>query len=352
MGLGGAQTLVKGIFEHQKENKDIFLFVLRRKELVIDVEHINVRTSRRVSKYSWSQLFELKRIIETEKIDILHCHLLKSNFFGFLLKKIWFPDIILIVHEHGGIAFERIYKQFIKLAFRQIDLFLLVSNEMERHLLSILHKGNVKSKVLHNFVDTQKFQIFKGIDPLENKIKMGYSRHHFICGYAGRISSEKGWRLFLETASHFKDKLDIKFLIAGDGQEKEQLLYELGQKNHVSNVRYLGYVKDMTHFYTLLDCLIMPSYTESMGSVQLEAQASGVAVLASDIPGLREVVNNNIDCLLFEKGNAKEITEKLRFLHSDINHRNQLVENGYLNVKKYDVISYNESLNAVYQSIK
>ncbi len=71
LGLGGAQTLVKGIFEVQKNNADIFLYALRKREINVKVDHLNVRCYKSESKYSFGPLRELKGIIEKEKVEVI-----------------------------------------------------------------------------------------------------------------------------------------------------------------------------------------------------------------------------------------------------------------------------------------
>src|SRR3989344_3696257 len=103
LGLGGAQTVVKGIFENQRKNKDIFLYVLRKREINIDVDHPNVKIFNSNKKYSLASIQELRNLIEKEQISIIHCHLFRSQVFGWILKRFYFPNIKLIFHEHGQI---------------------------------------------------------------------------------------------------------------------------------------------------------------------------------------------------------------------------------------------------------
>jgi len=108
LGLGGAQTVVRGIFESQKDNRDIFLFALRRRDITMEIDHINVKIFNSNKKYSFKPLIKLKELIRKEGIEVLHCHLFKSQLFGVIIKIFYFPKIKIIFQEHGKI-FSKIF---------------------------------------------------------------------------------------------------------------------------------------------------------------------------------------------------------------------------------------------------
>ena len=85
--LGGAQTVVKTLFEKQEEKENIFLFALRKTEPLLSVNHKNVFVFPSSSKYSLNPIRKLIRFIHVHEINILHCHLPRSQFFGYLLKQ-------------------------------------------------------------------------------------------------------------------------------------------------------------------------------------------------------------------------------------------------------------------------
>ncbi len=154
LGLGGAQTVVKGIFEAQKDNLDMYLYSLRMREITVEVDHLNVKIQKSKSKYTLSPLLELKHVIGREKIEILHCHLFRSQVFGWLLKKIWFPHIKLIFHEHGEIFYSNpCFVPFLKVSARAVDTYIAVSKATRDLLVSKATTPKEKIQVLYNFVD-------------------------------------------------------------------------------------------------------------------------------------------------------------------------------------------------------
>ncbi len=88
-----------------------------------------------------------------------------------------------------------------------------------------------------------------------------------------------------------------------------------------------------------------------MGLTEIEAQACGIPVIASNTEGLNEVVLDGETALLFEPENIKELEEKIRLMKNDKVLRNKLIINGLLNVKKYTREHYLDELFTVYRDL-
>lgn len=119
----------------------------------------------------------------------------------------------------------------------------------------------------------------------------------FFIGFAGRITAAKGWRVLLAAVSHLPD--EYKCLIAGTGEEDEELQRWCRRLELQSRVRYFGVLpKDqLWNFYRALDVFVLPSlttpdWTEQFGSVLAEAIACAVPVIGSSSGAIPEVVGN------------------------------------------------------------
>lgn len=338
MGLGGAQTLVKGIFEYRNDSKNIYLFSLRNKEIEVTVNHDNVKKFNTTKKYSLAALFELKKLIKNEHIDILHCHLFKSQVFGWLLKKIWFPDIKLIFHEHGEIFYKHIfYKPFLKLAVKEVNLFIAISKETQRLLQSKINIHISNIIILYNFVNLNKFKP-------ESK-----SNDNFVVGFAARLVKRKGWKEYIDAAKTIlKSNDNITFIIAGDGKDRDKLIKHIG--DDTTNIKYIGYVSDISSFYKVIDCFVIPSHFEPLGLTQLEAQASGVAVIASNVPGLNELLHNKIDCFLFDN-TVQDLVDKILLIKNNNDLTLRFIRNGLLNASKFSIDKYYNDLQLIYKHL-
>jgi L-malate glycosyltransferase len=352
MGLGGAQIVVKGIFESQKNNDNIFLFSLREKSVKIGIDHPNFIIFKSNQKYSFKPFKELKELIKKEKIDVLHCHLFRSQVFGYLLKRLYFKEINLVFHEHGRIFTNNfIYNIFLKLVKSKVDLFLAVSGATKDNLIMYGKIKEKKIKVLYNFVDLEKFNRENIVWNIkEERKKLGISEDDFVLGFAGRLVERKGWREFLEASKILiKENKKIKFLIAGNGRDREALIKFIKLNRLEKNVIFLGYVSDMTWFYSLLDCFVIPSHWEPMGLTEIESQALMVPVISANVPALNEIIIDSENGLLFEVRNVDDFVEKIKIVHEDKELRAKLVKNGLENVIKYSLLEYLKKLNKIYE---
>jgi glycosyltransferase involved in cell wall biosynthesis len=345
--LGGAQTLERDYFEAQKDNHDVFLYVLRRSDPQITIKHINVFIHNSFNRFSLFPLLELRKIITENKIDIVHCHLLRAQLFGYIVKRFFFPGIKLVIHEQGDLVDSaRLSVPILKLIKYRTDLFITCSNAIRRLLLQKINIEPVKAVCLYNAIDIKKFdwQVILW-NVAEEKNKIGIGENCFVVGFAGRLTERKGWREFVGLAKIFLGNISVIFLIAGDGPDREELLSYISVHG-LSNVIYIGYAPNMQLFYSMIDCLVVPSHHEPMGMIVPEAQAMGVPVIAANVDGLNEVVADGINVLLFEAKDTSGIKATLLKVIEDKPLREHLISNGIANAKKYSIESY---LKALYE---
>ncbi len=118
------------------------------------------------------------------------------------------------------------------------------------------------------------------------RVKYSLTRDQFAVGHLGAFTREKGQDIAVEAAQVLKASLpQAHWLLAGDGPEREEL-----EADAPSTIQFPGFVSDRATFYSALDLFIMPSRSEAWGLAALEALAYAVPVIASDLGGLREIV--------------------------------------------------------------
>jgi L-malate glycosyltransferase len=351
LGLGGAQTVVKGVFETQKHNKNIFLYALRKKEITTKIYHANVCISPSTFKYSLRPLKQLKDVIRENNIQILHCHLFRSQLFGWILKKFYFPNIKLIIHEHGQIFQNNFYyNNFIRIAETETNLFLAVSRATRRELIKNAKIQEKKIKVFYNFVDLEKFNKKNiTLDIKKEKKKLGIKKDEFVVGFAGRLAKVKGCEYLIRSLPY----LDFKYkcLIAGDGELRKELEVLTKELKVEDKVIFLGYQENVLKTYSLLDVLVIPSLRESFGLITIEAQALGIPVISSNVPALNEIIINRENGLLFKVKNSKGLALKIKEIKENSKMRDSLTKNSLENLERYSLKEYTEKINIKYKKI-
>ncbi len=347
LGLGGAQTVIKGIFESQKSNQDIFLYALRKRETNIKVSHQNVIIYDSQKKYSLKPIKELKSLIEKEKISILHCHLFRSQVFGYILKKRYFPKIKLIFHEHGEIFQNHfIYDMFMKKAKGVVDLFIAVSKSTKEELVKKAHIKPDKIKVLYNFVDLKRFNPKKiKLNVKREKEVLGIIKKDFVIGFVGRLNKVKGCEYLIKALPSLD--FSYKVLIVGDGPERKRLGKLVNNLKLSKRVLFLGFVHQPEKIYKIMDLLIIPSLSEASPMSLLEARALKIPVIASNIKQIKEILPNN---LLFDKGDFLEIAEKIKIFKKHLKSLRKKFEQS-IKINDYSLKKYVGSLKIIYKSL-
>lgn len=343
LGLGGAQTVLKSFFEEQKENDGIFLFALRSRKTTMKVDHPNVRIMPSLRKYSFIPLFELYRLIKKEQVNVLHCHLFRSHVFGWLLKKIFFPQVKLVFHEHGQIFRGNFYyNSFMRWTCSRVDLFLVVSENTQKKLLEITNVAKERVEVVYNFVDLEKFEERK-----ESKVK-----NVFTIGFVGRLNKIKRVDLLIEAFSIFNKKNKrTKLLIVGSGPEELNLKEQVSALSLEEKVQFLGYQKEPENFYQKFNILVLCSESEACPMTLFEAMASGVPVIGSDIEQIREFLAPPRRGLSFKSGNAIDLANEIKKLSNDKELRNKILKAGLGFSKKNSLESYIAKLDKIYKRL-
>jgi glycosyltransferase involved in cell wall biosynthesis len=125
------------------------------------------------------------------------------------------------------------------------------------------------------------------------RARWDFSSEDFVIGHAGAFTREKGQDVALEALLLLAPRLPrARMLLAGEGPERENpRMKEL--INQTTGIAVLpGFLDDLSEFYAALDLFIMPSRSEGWGLTALQAMANGLAVIASDVGGLPEVVEH------------------------------------------------------------
>ena len=151
--------------------------------------------------------------------------------------------------------------------------------------------------------------------------------------FAGRLSKEKGIDVLLDTAKRLSPEYNLHIL--GTGREEEKVR---NMSNSKANVHYLGYQSKQNTISLIRgsDLLIQPSVMEGISSTLLEAMGCETCIIASNVGGNPEIIENNKTGVLVEPNNAEELIEKISYLLMENEKRMMMAANGLKTIIKYD----------------
>lgn len=161
-------------------------------------------------------------------------------------------------------------------------------------------------KVMDNAVNLSRFRFNQNA---ANSIRQKYAlADEPIIGHMGRFVPEKNQKFILQIFSQMKatqPNSKTKLMLCGDGPMRKEVM-ELARNSGVSNdVIFTGNITDPEMYYSAFDCFILPSWFEGLAFVAIEAQASGLKVIASDTNTSEINVTGNVRFLSLQESAAK-----------------------------------------------
>ena len=210
-----------------------------------------------------------------------------------------------------------------------------ISKKYEKIALNFADAITVNSKEGYNYYTEMGFNVVQIPNAINLNLIPKKSTKQFENQiiFAGRLSKEKGVEVILETATQLPDNYHL--LIAGSGPLEEKVRNLAAKK---TNVHYLGY-QSKPNVLSLIqssDLLIQPSLEEGMSSTLLEAMGCGTCILASNIEGISEIVENEKTGVLVEPNNSDELLNKILELVPKKEKRLRMAKEGLEIVKQYD----------------
>lgn len=210
---------------------------------------------------------------------------------------------------------------------------------------TIINRISSKTITVHNWVD---LKIYSQQSPFTNDCKT------ITIGTISRLDEPKKGICYLIEAvnSLCKQGIDVQLKIAGDGDSRkslEKLVLGLGLQNKVT---FQGYCTDIPGFFQGVDIFVLPSLSEGFPLVNLEAMASSVPVISTNVGGVSEAVIDGSTGFLIEPANADSIVEKVKYL---INNKGEAIgvgEKGFRYVKeKFDIDVCLKNITNIYKKL-
>ena len=207
---------------------------------------------------------------------------------------------------------------------------------------------------LKDHFDTDAVVIPNGIDGqryASAKVNSEYSNGHTV-GFIGRIEEpRKGLQVLIDSLSIVARFIpDVQFLVAGPGDSNE-FTKKLNPQLK-SRIKFLGLLsnEEKERFLKSIQIYVAPNTgSESFGIILTEALSAGTAVVASDIPAFKAVLENGEAGELFKNEDSADLAKVLVALLRDDDKRKRLGENGRLSAQKYDWQVVAEQIENVYE---
>lgn len=264
----------------------------------------------------------LVRFLRENKIDILHGFTMKCSIYGSIASRILNKRIAVNTISGLGFTFSsetalaRILRPFIKLLMRfslgwgKSKTIVLNSDDYKWFLDNNITSQPNLILLFGAGIDCQKFCKFFEKTVVDSGL---------IVLMASRLLKDKGVYEYVESARSMIDRgFNVKFLLAGmpdKGNPASIPLEEVRDWAQQGVIEWLGHVENMPKLLNSVDVFVLPSYREGLPTGLTEAASCQLALIATDVPGCRDVIDHNVNGLLVSPRNPLVLTDAIERLY-------------------------------------
>jgi sugar transferase (PEP-CTERM/EpsH1 system associated) len=250
------------------------------------------------------------------RVDIVHTRNAEAFFYGIAGAKL--AGVRHVIHsEHGRTFPEKPLRARLQrwlLGF--VDHVFAVSARLRDDLIKEIGVRREQLDIIYNGVDLHRFS---GAELRSNDPEV-------VIGSVGRLVTVKNYPLLLRALAALPNELPWRLVLVGEGPERASLEGLAGELGIRERVEFLGHRDDVPHLLQRMTVFVLPSVSEGLSNTLLEAMAAGAALVASDVGGNREIVENEVSGLVFASGDVEGLTMALRRLITDPSLRKRLTD--------------------------
>lgn len=284
----------------------------------------------------------LRRLMR--QFDIVHTHNTPSQYFVAIASMGMKLAPKLVTTEHSTMNRRRnsfLFRHLDKWMYGRYNKIIGVSDSTTLSLLNYLH-GLQQPITINNGIAVDAFHHATAAQDIMEAFRQN---KRLVMSAAFRFP--KDHETIIRALHLLPD--DYHLLLAGDGNRRK-IVEEFGAQEQLSQrVHFLGNRNDVANVLKVADVIVMSSRYEGLSLSSLEGLASGRPVVASDVPGLREIVGNA--GILFPQGDAQALAKTILALEEDSKLRQQTIEKGLQRAHHYDISTMTEAYWQVYQSL-
>ncbi|WP_163560678.1 glycosyltransferase family 4 protein [Halomonas sp. NO4] len=305
-------------------------------------------------------LWRLWRHFRSGRFDIVHTHSSKTGVLGRLAAHL--AGVPCIVHTVHGFAFPaarsavqlRLFHAMEWLGGRCAHRVICLHEADARICTEQLQLPADKVVVLPNGVDLEKYRPMGADDKPSLRSRLGLPRDRVLVTMVGRLWEQKNPACLVDAYCGLWEGGDpgTDLVLVGDGELQPVLETQVAQVGLAEHVHFLGWRTDTPELLRASDLFVLPSRWEGMPLAILEAMATGLAVVVSDIPGNRHLVSQDENGVLFPAGDHEALGKTLARLVAEQDNRLALGEAARRHVETHhDIRTRIRQLEALYHQV-
>jgi glycosyltransferase involved in cell wall biosynthesis len=269
-------------------------------------------------KFDVTVLFRLRRFLRELRPDIVQCQLYTANMWGRVAAVMARCENIIVSERNADELWKtRIHFAMERLLNGYATAYLGNSRRVCSYCEEKLGLPEGTYRLMHNGVDTTEFR------PLSSEARIGHTGP--VIGTVANLHVRKDLVTFLRMAARVLDQFpQATFRIVGSGPEKHSLLQLANRLGISSRVEFAGATSNVKDAYLTFDVFVLSSHNEGFANAIVEAMASGLPVIATDVGGAREAIEEGRTGYVVPTHNPEALVEHVARLLTDPDLRSKM----------------------------
>lgn len=248
----------------------------------------------------------LRRMLRSTRIDVVHSELFKMNllaaFVGLITRTATVMSISISYDRDPRYSWWDI--ACLKAALKLADRTVLNADALRRYCINHYGAPPERLRVVYYGLDLSELRPHGML----SKQELSIPENGRAIVVVARLEPQKGHAVLLHALTLLPQELgSVVALFVGDGSQRDGLKAEAHRIGVADRVRFLGSRRDIPDILSLSDLFVLPSFFEGMPLAVMEAMASGVPVVATDVDGTRELIEDGVTGMLVKPGNSEDL---------------------------------------------
>ncbi len=328
---GGAENMILKIVPNLKKTKNAVCCIKGKGEIGKELEKNGIKVFYLEMKnvLDFSIIFKYMKVLKTFKPDVQVNYLIHADFFGRIFGKLFGLKKVV---SYNRLRYKEPTHKFLDfITFPLVD-YLITNSEVNLRYYRRIHKRiTERSTCISNGVELEKFNFKLNIKKKLKELNLREEEFKIVC--VGRLNKQKDHPTLFKAIKLLKNP-KIKLILCGDGEERKNLIKFRDKLKLQRQINFLGKRKDVLEILRVADLFVLPSLYEGMSNAILEAMASKCAIIVSDIPENKELIEDKKNGLTFNAGNYCDLAEKIKIMQQNKNLRIRMGEEAYKTIKR------------------
>jgi glycosyltransferase involved in cell wall biosynthesis len=277
-----------------------------------------IKTKSELSPKILISMYKLSHVLKRYRIEIIHSNSRTTQVLVSVLAK--YKDFRHVTTCHGFFK-RRITRRIFGTWGRRV---IAVSQPVKEHLMRDFGVREKDITLIYNGIEAARFK--HQDQNFRSEMRRNLSLADCpVVGIVGRLSDVKGHSYLIEAMQKVLQKIpQARLVIVGEGRMKKKLISLSRRKAIEKSILFIPSVKETRDILSIMDVFVMPSLKEGLGLALMEAMAAGLAVIGSDVGGIKDLVRHGVNGLLVKPADISGLASAISVLLEDVEKRRSL----------------------------